>query len=142
MMRLDQRMKGVRVAGLVVSAAIAGSLLLSACGADSATRVGGGTHLEALLGADPERGVQAIQRYGCGSCHTIPGVAGANATVGPPLTRWAERRYIAGAMTNEPENLVRWIRNPQAIEPGTAMPNMGITETEAQDIARYLYTLR
>ncbi len=96
----------------------------------------------AVPGGDPTRGVRALQSYSCGSCHGIPNVPGANAKVGPPLTNWAERRYIAGELPNTPESLVRWIMNPEAIEPGTAMPNMGVSEADARDIAAYLYTLR
>lgn len=95
-----------------------------------------------LLVGDPDAGQVALQAYGCDACHTIPGVPGANSLVGPPLTAWAERRYIAGKLINEPINLVEWIRFPQAIEPGTAMPNMDVTEEDAVHMAAYLYTLR
>lgn len=87
-------------------------------------------------------GRQLIDEYGCSACHTIPGVPGANATVGPPLTDWADRHFIAGNLENTPDNLISWIRNPQAIEPGTAMPDMGVTAEDAQHIAAYLYSLR
>jgi cytochrome c len=96
----------------------------------------------AVLGGDPDRGAEFIEAYGCDACHTIPGVGGADAVVGPPLTKWALRSYIAGSLPNRPENLVRWIMNPHEIEPGTAMPNLGVSEAEARDIAAYLYTLR
>ena len=95
-----------------------------------------------LLAGDPAAGRVAFQTYGCHACHAIPGVAGANSFVGPPLTAWAERSYIAGKLPNEPVYLVQWIRFPQAIEPGTAMPNMGVTEEDAVHMAAYLYTLR
>jgi cytochrome c2 len=95
-----------------------------------------------LTGGDPDRGVHAIGRYGCGSCHTIPGIRGANALVGPPLTRIASRSYLAGEIQNTPANMVRWIQHPRAIEKGTVMPEMGVTEGDARDIAAYLYTLR
>ena len=94
-------------------------------------------------GGTPEQGERAIkQKYGCGACHVIPGVAGATGMVGPPLTNWAKRVYIAGSLPNTPDNLVLWIRQPQAIEPGTAMPDLGVSEEDARDIAAYLYTLR
>jgi cytochrome c1 len=93
------------------------------------------------LAGNAELGRQAIRQYGCNSCHVIPGVRGANSYVGPPLTAWAERHYIAGKLPNEPEYLEQWIRFPQAIEPGTAMPNMDVTEQAARDISAYLYTL-
>jgi len=60
--------------------------------------------------------------------------------VGPPLTGIAERAYVGGVVTNTPENLVRWIQNPPAIDPMTAMPNVGVTADEARDIAAYLYS--
>ncbi|HEV7366023.1 MAG TPA: c-type cytochrome [Gemmatimonadales bacterium] len=93
-------------------------------------------------GGDPERGKQQIVAYGCGSCHVIPGVSGANGLVGPPLNHWAYRAYIAGEVPNNPDFLVRWIAVPQAIEPGTVMPNLGVSENKARDIAAYLYTLK
>jgi cytochrome c1 len=37
---------------------------------------------------------------------------------------------------------VRWLVNPQAVEPATAMPNLGLSQEQAQDIAAYLYTLQ
>ena len=52
------------------------------------------------------------------------------------------RIYIAGVLRNTPDNLTRWIRDPQKIVPGNAMPDMGITEPEARDLAAFLQTLR
>jgi len=92
-------------------------------------------------GGRADRGKIAIQTFGCGSCHTIPGVSTATGTVGPPLFFWSKRTYIAGEVPNTPDFLVRWIEVPQAIEPGTAMPNLGVPENAARDIAAYLYTL-
>jgi cytochrome c1 len=91
---------------------------------------------------DPQRGAQLIQSYGCGSCHTVPGVPGANALVGPPLDHFAERSYIAGVLPNSAPNLRHWIRDPQGVVPGNAMPNLGVTKQDATDITAYLYTLR
>lgn len=82
------------------------------------------------------------QQYGCGSCHLIPGVDGANSLAGPPLTWFAHRSFVAGEMPNTPDNLVRWIRTPQEIHPRTAMPNVGLTDQQARDVAAFLYTLR
>jgi cytochrome c2 len=94
-----------------------------------------------IRGGDATRGVAAIRSYGCGSCHIIPGVRDAQGLVGPPLEHWAERRIIAGEVPNDPERLITWLTVPQSIEPGTAMPNMGVSDGEARDIAAYLYTL-
>jgi cytochrome c2 len=96
----------------------------------------------AMTGGSPSRGKEIISRYGCESCHSIPGVAGARGQVGPPLDGIASRTYLAGRLPNTPENLLRWIRDPQGIEPGTAMPVLGVTERDGRDIAAYLYTLR
>jgi cytochrome c len=95
-----------------------------------------------LTGGDPDKGVSAIGRYGCGACHTIPGVRGATGTVGPPLTGIAARGYLAGRLSNSPSNMKAWIQHPQAIARGTAMPEMGITDEDATHITAFLYTLR
>lgn len=87
-------------------------------------------------------GPAAIQKYGCGSCHTIPGVAGADSLVAPPLIGYAERAFVGGVVPNNPDNLIQWIQNPQSINPESAMPALGVTDAEARDIAAYLYTLR
>ena len=95
-----------------------------------------------LTGGDPDRGVTAIGRYGCAACHTIPGIRRADGEVGPPLDRIAGRYFLAGHLQNTPANMVRWIQHPQQVEKGTAMPEMGVTDSDARDIAAYLYTLR
>ena len=98
--------------------------------------------LRLVEGGTASRGPIAMERYGCGTCHTIPGVRGANGKVAPPLLWFGQRSFIAGEVSNTPEHLITWITVPQAIEPGTAMPNLGVTDEEARDIAAYLYTLR
>src|SRR5688572_27904257 len=103
---------------------------------------GGGAVETLVAGGNPERGQTALDGFGCGTCHVIPGVKGAVGGVGPPLSRFAVRSYIAGQLANEPQNLIRWIQDPQAVEPGTAMPNLGVDEAVARDMAAYLYTLR
>jgi cytochrome c2 len=92
-------------------------------------------------GTAPERGRAVIHAHGCGACHVIPGVEGAVSWVGPPLMEWARRGYVAGRLPNAPEHLVAWLRDPQGISPGSAMPSLGLTEAEARDAAAYLYTL-
>jgi len=95
-----------------------------------------------LTGGDPDRGEAAIGRYGCGACHQIPGIPGARGRVGPPLTGIAGRVYIAGRLSNTPPNMMLWIQHPQHVEPGTDMPEMGVTNRDVHDIAAYLYTLQ
>ena len=95
-----------------------------------------------LTGGDPDRGKTAIAKYGCASCHTIPGVPGATATVGPPLDNIAVRSVLGGHLPNTPDNMERWIQKPQEVDPHNVMPNMNVTDQDAKDIAAYLYLLR
>jgi cytochrome c len=107
------------------------ALLFAGCGgARQTVEVGGG--------AKASRAPAAIDRYGCGSCHTIPDVSGANAEIGPNLGHFADRRYIAGRLANTPANLITWIRDPQGVDPGNVMPELGVTARDARDIAAYL----
>ncbi len=91
---------------------------------------------------DAERGKLLLRQYGCGVCHSIPGVAAAKGNVGPPLDDIARRVYLAGVLPNTPENMVRWIRVPQEIDPRTAMPNLQVPEPHARDMVAYLYRLK
>ena len=90
---------------------------------------------------DPARGREAIRQYACHTCHTIPGITGARANVGPPLDGIAERAYLAGVLINTPENLQRWLRDPHRFASDSAMPDLGVSEADARDIAAYLYAL-
>jgi cytochrome c len=114
-----------------VAAALAVAALLSACQAEPDPR-----H---ATGGDARRGGALIQSYGCGSCHAIPGVQAANGSVGPPLSSYSHRTYVAGTLPNSTEQLVLWIRHPQKVHPGSAMPDMGVSEADARDSAAYLY---
>lgn len=118
--------RAVRHAALAVLAAP----VLAACGAEGTTA--------AAPREEREAGLVALQKYGCGSCHRIPGVAGAHGDLGPPLVDLGRRVYVGRSLPNTPENLRRWIRSPQAIAPGTAMPDLGVSGQEAQAIAAYL----
>jgi cytochrome c len=121
---------------LVPAAALSALVLVSAC-ASTPRRV----PPPEVPGGDPSRGVLLMERFGCGACHTIPGVRGADAKVGPPLADWSERGFIAGELSNNGANLIRWIMDPRSVEPETAMPDLGIDEQQARDIAAYLFTL-
>jgi cytochrome c1 len=94
------------------------------------------------IGGNPHRGADLIVKSSCGLCHEIPGIEGADGHIGPPLDHMAIRTIIAGFLPNTPENMRAWLRNPQAIVPGNAMPNMELKDDEAKDITAYLYTLR
>jgi cytochrome c len=90
---------------------------------------------------EAEVGKRLISDYGCVGCHVVPGIRAEPAYVGPPLDHWGKRSYIAGALTNNEVNLVRWIVGPQQVEPGTAMPDLDVTEQDATNIAAYLLSL-
>jgi cytochrome c1 len=90
---------------------------------------------------DPQQGAADIERMGYGSCHIIPGIPGARGLVGPPLDHMGKRVFIAGLLHNTPANMVTWLRDPQKIVPGNAMPDMGLSEEQARDVTAYLYTL-
>ncbi|WP_439599239.1 c-type cytochrome [Falsiroseomonas sp.] len=112
-----------------------GALLLAGCGDEAVP-----AELQ-VAGGDAARGRLAIAAHGCGACHVIPGIEGAVAWVGPPLMEWARRSYVGGRLPNAPENLVAFLQNPQAVSPGSAMPALPLQQSEAVDIAAYLYTL-
>jgi cytochrome c len=95
---------------------------------------------EALTDGNSNRGKAAFQKYGCGGCHAVKGLPQASGLVGPPLDGIAVRGIIAGRLENKPENLERWIMDPQAVSPGTAMPRLGVTAEDSRDLAAFLYT--
>lgn len=97
-------------------------------------------HAAAITGGDPLRGEAMFIQYGCGSCHGVKHVRKATGTVGPPLDGIAIRTLVAGKLDNTPENLERWIRDPQHVTPGTAMPDLQVGERDARDITAFLYT--
>jgi len=94
------------------------------------------------FGGHPVEGSIVIGRAACGSCHAIPGISDARGMVGPPLGHIAERTIIAGVLPNTPPNMVHWLKDPQSVIPGNAMPNSHLSDQEARDVAAYLYTLR
>ncbi|HEY1575683.1 MAG TPA: c-type cytochrome [Terracidiphilus sp.] len=121
---------------LIATLVLGMPLALTGCNEGKATR----PYIVAT-GGNPEHGKQLIQSYGCGACHMVPGIHGARGLVGPPLFYLGQRTMIAGQLPNSPGNLARWIQHPRTVEPKTAMPDLGLTEDQAYDIAAYLYTL-
>lgn len=99
------------------------------------------TMAEAATGGHVDAGMASIRHYGCGACHEIPGIPEASGRVGPSLEGFAGRAEIAGLLANNPADLVFWLRSPQAVKPGTGMPNQGMSESEGRDMAAYLLTL-
>lgn len=95
-----------------------------------------------ISGGNSRAGRMAIAAYGCGSCHAIPGIAGAKGQVGPALAKMAIRATIAGKLANNPAAMARWLEHPQALIPGNGMPEQGVTRRDARDMTAYLYTLK
>ena len=115
--------------------ALVALFVLSACSDEGANR-------RPLTHGNPHRGKIALTTYGCVACHTIPGVRGSNSLSAPPLIGISQRSYLAGMLVNTPDNLRSWIQHPRKINPHTAMPEQGVTDQDASDIAAYLYTAR
>jgi mono/diheme cytochrome c family protein len=99
------------------------------------------TPAQGAAAGDAGNGKLALQQYACTTCHRIPGMVGSEAHVGPPLDGIAARTYLAGRLPNSPENLVRWIRDPKSVSPATLMPDLGVTEQHARDMAAYLHLM-
>lgn len=89
--------------------------------------------------ANAAQGMRVIERVGCASCHRIPGIEWPQGKVGPPLMGLRERALIAGRLPNRPDILAAYIRNAPALVPDTGMPAMPVNESEARDVAAYLY---
>jgi cytochrome c1 len=112
-----------------------------ACGVGSARSPAGPVTLARVPG-NAERGRTALYQHACNACHVIPGVVGSQVYVGPPLEAMGNRQFIAGKLLNNHDNMVRWLVHTQQVKPGTAMPQLGVSEQDAGDIAAYLATLR
>src|SRR3954452_17684407 len=121
-----------------VFAIIASAATLAGCGPSKEDQLWASD----MTGGDPSRGKVAIQHYGCIACHTVDGIRQSEAVVGPPLLRMASRSYLAGNMQNNAANLVHFIQHPREVHNDTAMPEMGVTERDARDIAAYLYQFK
>jgi len=88
------------------------------------------------------KGAKLFMTEACMNCHTVRGTAAA-ARVGPDLTHLDTRETIgAGVLMNTPENLKKWLLNPQAYKPGPLMPNMKLSEDKANQIVAYLEALK
>jgi cytochrome c2 len=91
---------------------------------------------------DAARGREVVETLECGACHLVPGIRSARGRVGPTLERFAQRPYLAGKWPNDPEHLIRWLRDPPAMAPHTAMPALLPDDAAARDVAAFLYTLQ
>jgi cytochrome c oxidase subunit 2 len=89
------------------------------------------------------RGLEIFRTSTCINCHAINGVPGANSRVAPDLTHVGSRQQLAaGIVENTPENMRRWVKNPQAIKPGALMPDFYLDDQQIDQLADYLSSLR
>ena len=89
------------------------------------------------------KGLEIFRTSTCINCHAINGVAGANLRVAPDLTHVGSRRQLgAGIVENTPDNMRRWVKNPQHIKPGALMPDFNLTTSRSINFADYLSSLR
>jgi cytochrome c oxidase subunit 2 len=78
----------------------------------------------------------------CANCHAIRGTTAAR-SAGPDLTHLASRRQLAaGLLDNTPQNLARWLKDPQQLKPGCQMPNFNLTDDQVTQLVAYLEGLR
>lgn len=112
--------------------------VIIACGCVSACKDPVETRREPTEDAR-ERGLAAIERTGCGSCHEIPGLDWPAGRLGPSLRGFDDVGLIAGALPNRPDVLAAFIRNAPEVKPGSTMPPLPVSPQEAEDIAAYLY---
>jgi len=96
----------------------------------------------AQANAAASRGQQIFETTACVNCHAVAGTP-ADGRFGPDLTHFMSRETIAsGAALNTPDNLRLWIRNPDALKPGSRMPAMNLSEQDVNAVADYLESLR
>ena len=135
----QSRVSGVPKMRGLIGIAVAACLAVGLSGCASLRAKHGAASADS---ASVDRGKATIIVYGCGKCHSIPGIPGAHGVVGPPLNFLPRRTYIAGQLPNTPENLIHWVMSPQSIKAKTDMPALGLSEPQAKDVAAYLDTLK
>jgi len=86
-------------------------------------------------------GKAIFARSACVGCHTIAGVSGG--VLGPNLSHFGGRTMLAAGMwPNTPDNVAAWVREPQRLKPGAKMPDLGLTDAQANAVAAYLTGLK
>ena len=87
-------------------------------------------------------GQAVFMHSACINCHTVSGTT-ATGRFGPDLTHLASRDTIAsGAIQNTPDNLRKWIDDPDSMKPGCLMPAMHLNHRDLDAVTAYLTQLR
>ena len=95
----------------------------------------------AILEPSVAEGRRVFDTTACINCHTVRGTV-ANGRFGPDLTHLMSRETLAaGIIANNAANLREWIRNPDAVKPGSLMPAMNLSDAELDQVTAYLLTL-
>ena len=114
------------------------AVLVGLCLAGCSAREGGAQQDSTAGRGDAARGQRLLAQYQCGSCHAIPQVPASRRLNGPSLETFGKRSYIAGHLPNRSDTLAQWIMSPQSLVLDSPMPNMGVSLTDARDMAAYL----
>jgi cytochrome c2 len=99
----------------------------------------------AAITGDANNGRTLFTAKGCIACHTAQGVQGATGTIGPNLNGIGDptkRPTLTDGAANSPEHIREWIKDPQKLKPGTMMPNLQLSDKEADDLTALLLTLK
>ena len=118
------------------------AVLVGMCLASCSASEGGAQQDSTAGRGDAARGQRLLAQYQCGSCHAIPQVPASRRLNGPSLEAFGKRSYIAGHLPNRSDTLVQWIMSPQSLVLDSPMPNMGVSLTDARDMAAYLGALQ
>jgi cytochrome c oxidase subunit 2 len=84
------------------------------------------------------KGAEVFKEKNCVNCHSIAGLM-TRGRVAPDLTHVGSRTTLAaGTLPNTPENLAKWLTNPQIVKKGALMPEIGLTTEQIKDLVAYL----
>ena len=131
---------GLAVATLALAACAPPAPPPKPAGSDAKPTASGGT-----VAGDAAAGRTLFTAKGCIACHTAQGVQGATGTIGPNLNGIgdpAKKPKLTDGGNNTPEHIREWIKDPQKLKPGTMMPNLQLSDKEADDLTALLLTLK
>ena len=88
------------------------------------------------------KGAELFREKNCVNCHSIAGLS-TRGRVAPNLTHVGSRTTLAaGSLTNTPENLAQWLKNPQNVKRGVNMPDTGLDPDQIKDMVAFLEGLK
>ena len=91
---------------------------------------------------EAEKGIEIFKEKNCVNCHSIAGFM-TRGRVAPDLTHVGSRTTLAaGTLPNTPENLAKWLKNPQSVKKGVLMPDTGLETDQIKYLTAYLEGLK